>query len=60
VKCDGDVDHDGAMLECCVAEVAFALNRFGPICRAEGETQQEVSDGDIKVGSAASVPCMAA
>ena len=33
------------------AEVAFALNRFGPICRAEGDKEQEVSEQDIKVRS---------
>jgi len=48
------------MVECCDAEVAFALNRFGPICRTEGETQQEVSDGDIKVGPVATLACLAA
>jgi len=34
-----------------LAEVAFAFNRSGPVCRTAGETQKDVSDVDIKVRS---------
>lgn len=33
------------------AEVAFAFNRSGSVCRTAGETQKDVSDVDIKVRS---------
>ena len=37
---------------CANAELALALNRFGPICRREGEEDTPLSMQDIRVCSA--------
>ena len=37
------------MLLCWPAGVAFALNHFGPLCRAEGEEDQPLDLGDVQV-----------
>ena len=38
-----------SMLPCWPAGVAFALNHFGPLCRAEGEEDQPLDLGDVQV-----------
>ena len=44
-----------SMLPCWPAGVAFALNHFGPLCRAEGEEDQPLDLGDVQVCWAALV-----
>ena len=40
---------DLSRLPCWPAGVAFALNHFGPLCRAEGEEDQPLDLGDVQV-----------